>query len=266
MARGVLIAGNWKMNAAPAETRAFFAALRADLASSSVAMSLQTGKLRAALFTPAVSLTTALECANALGAPLSVGSQNTHWEKSGAFTGEISGPMLREIGIGASLVGHSERRQYFGETDETARKRAESLLAQDFSVIFCIGETRAEREAGATESVLRRQLDAGLPADWSSAGNRFVIAYEPVWAIGTGLTATPEQAEAAHAFIRAHLTAKTSAEHSDKLLLLYGGSVTPENIATLLACPNVDGGLVGGASLKPASFLKLLAAGAERVK
>ncbi|MDR3607314.1 MAG: triose-phosphate isomerase [Oligoflexia bacterium] len=248
--RGVLIAGNWKMNYGPKETEAYFRAMAAQ------APSLPSDKLRACLIPPAVSLATAQHLASQNPFPITIAAQNAHWELKGAFTGELSGPMLKEIGLSTVLIGHSERRQFFGETDETVRKRADSLIAQGFEVILCIGETRAEREAHQTEAVLRRQLDEGVSAAALSSG-KLIIAYEPVWAIGTGLTATPGQAQEAHAFIRGHLK-KTHGAIADKIVILYGGSVTPENIDSLLACPDVDGGLVGGASLKPESFLALL--------
>jgi triosephosphate isomerase len=239
----VLIAGNWKMNHGPAEAERFFSVL-GDAP--------QAKGLSACVLTPAVTLTAALALGRKHG--VAVGAQNAHWEKSGAFTGELSGPLLKEIGIETVLTGHSERRQYFGETDETVRKRTESLLAQGFRVIACVGETRAEREAGRTLEVLERQT-AVLKQAVSS--DRLVLAYEPVWAIGTGLTATPEQAQEAHAAIRRALGGIPSTP------LLYGGSVTPDNLATLLGCPDIDGALVGGASLKPESFRSLLHIGAQ---
>jgi triosephosphate isomerase (TIM) len=165
-------------------------------------------------------------------------AQNVHWEREGAFTGEISAPMLLELGVSGSLVGHSERRQYFGETDETVAMRTRAALDAGLEVIACVGETLDEREAGETEVVLRRQVSVLDPHD------RLVIAYEPVWAIGTGLTATPETAQEAHAFIKSLLDRP----------VLYGGSVKPDNAAALFAQPDVDGGLVGGASLDIDSF------------
>ena len=165
-------------------------------------------------------------------------AQSVHWEREGAFTGEISAPMLLELGVSGSLVGHSERRQYFGETDETVALRTRAALDAGLEVIACVGETLAEREAGETEVVLRRQVSVLEPHD------RLVIAYEPVWAIGTGLTATPETAQEAHAFIKSLLDRP----------VLYGGSVKPDNAAALFAQPDVDGGLVGGASLDIDSF------------
>lgn len=189
--------------------------------------------------------------------------------EKGAFTGEVSGPMLQEIGISTVLVGHSERRQYFGETDESVRKRSESLLAQGFKVILCIGETRTEREQNQTQEILKRQLQGALPEAGKGAASylngQLVLAYEPVWAIGTGLTATPAQAEEAHQFIRELMIQRFGAEAAQKTPILYGGSVTPENVDSLLACPNVDGALVGGASLKPDGFLRLLASGCAAV-
>src|SRR6186997_1489581 len=172
------------------------------------------------------------------GTDIAVAAQNVHWEPEGAFTGEISAPMLRELGVYGAIVGHSERRQYFGETDETTAKRARAALDAGLSVIACVGETAAEREAGETEDVLRRQL-AVLEAE-----DNLVIAYEPVWAIGTGKTATPEMAQEAHALIKSLLDVP----------VLYGGSVKPDNAAELLGQPGVDGALVGGASLDVESF------------
>jgi len=171
-------------------------------------------------------------------AGLTTYAQNVHWEAEGAYTGEISAAMLLELGVTGSLVGHSERRQYFGETDETVAKRMRGALDAGLRVIACVGETLAERESGETENVLRRQLSVLEPHP------QLVLAYEPVWAIGTGLTATPEMAQEAHAFIKSLLDAP----------VLYGGSVKPDNAATLLAQPDVDGALVGGASLDVDSF------------
>jgi triosephosphate isomerase len=174
-------------------------------------------------------------------------AQNVHWELEGAFTGEVSPSMLLELGVAGAIVGHSERRQYFGETDETVRLRAEGALEAGLNVIACVGETEAEREAGETEAVLARQVGV-IPRH-----ERLVIAYEPVWAIGTGKTATPEIAQDAHAFVK-------SLHGSD---VLYGGSVKPENAGILLALPDVDGALVGGASLDVQSFEAICRAGAD---
>ncbi len=174
-------------------------------------------------------------------------AQNVHWELDGAFTGEVSAPMLLELGVKGAIVGHSERRQHFGETDETVRQRAEAGLEAGLSVIACVGETGTERESDETQDVLARQVGV-LPRH-----ERLVIAYEPVWAIGTGRTATPEMAQEAHAFIKSLNDAP----------VLYGGSVKPENALVLLGQPDVDGALVGGASLDPASFEAICLAGAE---
>ena len=181
-------------------------------------------------------------------AGLTTYAQNVHWEAEGAYTGEISAAMLLELGVTGSLVGHSERRQYFGETDETVAKRMRGALDAGLHVIACVGETLEQREADETEDVLRRQVTA-LPQD-----DRLVIAYEPVWAIGTGMTATPEMAQDAHAFIKSLLDVP----------VLYGGSVTPDNAAGLFAQPDVDGALVGGASLDVDSFRAICQAAASR--
>jgi triosephosphate isomerase (TIM) len=176
--------------------------------------------------------------AAALEGAVTVYAQNVHWVDDGAFTGEISVPMLREIGVAGAIVGHSERRQYFGETDETVARRAEHALGAGLKVIACVGESEDERDRGETEDVLRRQVSV------LSRDENLVIAYEPVWAIGTGKTATPELAQAAHELIKSLLDVP----------VLYGGSVKPDNAAELLAQPDVDGALVGGASLDPESF------------
>ncbi len=254
--RGVLIAGNWKMNHGVKATADFASAVKSSwksVLSEKTRAAISSGKLGALLFPPATSLQTAVH--EFTGMNISVGAQNVHFEEKGAFTGEISGQMLKEIGIETTLVGHSERRQYFGETDATVKKRAESHLRQGFAVVLCYGETRTEREAGEMKSVLERQLRDGLPDAWNT---RLILAYEPVWAIGTGLTASPEQAEEAHAYSREILVKRYGAENAAKIKILYGGSVTPENVKALLSQANVDGGLVGGASLKPESFLALL--------
>jgi triosephosphate isomerase len=175
------------------------------------------------------------------GTEIGVFAQSCHWEPEGAFTGEISAPMLRELGVYGAIVGHSERRQYFGETDETAARRAEAALASGLEVIACVGEMEEQRERGETEDVLRRQVTV-LPDH-----DGLVVAYEPVWAIGTGKTATPELAQKAHAFIKTILPRP----------VLYGGSVKPDNAAELLSQPDVDGALVGGASLDLDSFTKI---------
>jgi triosephosphate isomerase len=188
-----------------------------------------------------------------------IGAQNIHYEKSGAFTGEISASMLKEIGVTQALVGHSERRQYFGETNESVLKRTVGALAQGIEVLVCIGETQAERNEGHTQNVIEAQLNPLLTneACLQAFGKNLHIAYEPVWAIGTGVTATPAQAEETHAFIRSLLAKKLSVADTNATRILYGGSVTPSNLKELLACENIDGGLVGGASVKVESWTAL---------
>jgi triosephosphate isomerase (TIM) len=222
-----LIAGNWKMFKGPAEAGALCRALRdVDLPDG----------VEVAVCPPYVSLAAAV---NALaGTEIGVFAQNCHWEAEGAFTGEVSAPMLRELGVYGTLVGHSERRQFFGETDESVGRRTAACLAAGLHVIACVGETLEQREAGETNEVLRRQL-AVLEHD-----DNLVIAYEPVWAIGTGRTATPAMAQEAHETIKGLIDVP----------VLYGGSVKPENAAELLAQPAIDGALVGGASLDVDSF------------
>src|SRR6266498_2990159 len=228
--RLMLIAGNWKMFKGPAETAEFCVALRDRQLPPGV---------DAVVCPPFVSLAVAVQLL--AETDIAVAAQNVHWEPEGAFTGEISAPMLRELGVYGAIVGHSERRQHFGETDETVARRARAALDAGLSVIACVGETEAEREAGDTEQVLRRQVSV-LEAD-----EQLVVAYEPVWAIGTGKTATPELAQEAHALIKSLL----------HVPVLYGGSVKPENAAELMAQPAVDGALVGGASLDVDSFIAI---------
>jgi triosephosphate isomerase len=222
----MLIAANWKMYKGPAETAEFCLGLREqDLDGTAVV-----------ICPPYVSLAVAVQLL--AGTEIAVAAQNVHSEPDGAFTGEISAGMLLELGVYGAIVGHSERRQHFGETDETVGKRAAAALSAGLFVIACVGETEDERERGETEDVLRRQVSV-LEAD-----DNIVLAYEPVWAIGTGKTATPDTAQEAHAFIKSLLDAP----------VLYGGSVKPDNAAELLAQPDVDGALVGGASLDLDSF------------
>ena len=233
----MLIAGNWKMNKTAEETTEFCSALKGRLAG--------LDGVDVAVFPPFTSLRAAV--AELAETEIAVGAQNVHWEVAGAYTGEVSATMLREVGAYAVIVGHSERRQHFGETDATAGRRAAAALEASLSVIACVGELEAERDAGETEDVLRRQVLA-LPED-----TELVIAYEPVWAIGTGKTATPDQAGEAHAFIKSIVDVR----------VLYGGSVTPDTAPDLLAQPDVDGALVGGASLDLESFAAICEAAAR---
>jgi triosephosphate isomerase (TIM) len=222
----MLIAGNWKMYKGPAEAGEFCLGLREQ----------ELDGVDVVVCPPYLSLPVAVQLL--AGTEIAVAAQNVHWEDEGAYTGEISARMLREVGVYGTIVGHSERRQYFGESDETVGKRVHAALQAGLFVIACVGETEEERETGRTEDVLRRQLSVLEPDD------NLVLAYEPVWAIGTGKTATPELAQEAHAFIKSQLDAP----------VLYGGSVKPENAGELLAQPDVDGALVGGASLELESF------------
>ena len=219
----MIVAGNWKMFDGPDPV-----ALRAAL-----------GDLPHVVAPPYIHLRACVE------AGLTTYAQNVHWENEGAFTGEISAPMLQALGVTGAIVGHSERRQYFGETDESVAKRTRAALDTGLKVIACVGETEAQREAGETEDVLRRQVSV------LESHPNLVIAYEPVWAIGTGKTATPEIAAEAHAFVKSLLD----------LPVLYGGSVKPDNAAVLMAQPAVDGALVGGASLDIDSFVAICRAG-----
>ena len=220
----MLIAGNWKMFKTPSETEAFCRAFEPPPGVDIV------------ICPPYTSI------GEAVAGGLAVFAQNVHWAAEGAFTGEISAPMLLELGVGGSLVGHSERRQYFGETDETVARRTSAALEAGLSVIACVGESEEEREAAQTELVLRLQVES--VRDAVGAHERLVIAYEPVWAIGTGRMATPGQAQEAHAFIKSLCDVP----------VLYGGSVKPETAEEILAQPDVDGALVGGASLEVDSF------------
>jgi triosephosphate isomerase len=230
-----LIAGNWKMYKGPAEAAEFCLRLREqDL----------TG-VEVVVCPPYVSLAVSVQLL--AGTEVAVAAQNVHWKQDGAYTGEISAGMLLELGVYGAIVGHSERRQYFGDTDETTAQRASAALSAGLFVIACVGETEEEREGGVTEDVLRRQVSLFEPDD------NLVIAYEPVWAIGTGKTATPDMAQEAHAFIKSVLDGP----------VIYGGSVKPDNAEELLGRPDVDGALVGGASLELESFMAICRAGAS---
>jgi triosephosphate isomerase len=194
------------------------------------------------------------------GTPIALGAQNLHWENQGAWTGEVSGPMLHDAGCTYVIVGHSERRQHFGETNETVARRVRAALGSGLRVIACVGETLAERDAGSTEEVVTRQVREGLGGLDGAAWGSIVLAYEPVWAIGTGRNATPEQAQEVHALVRGLVASMASHELAEKLRIQYGGSVKPENAAVLLGQADVDGALVGGASLQADGFLRIVAA------
>ena len=246
--RKTIIAGNWKMNKTAAEAKSFieeFKPLVADIDSVEIVL--------CPVFT---ALTAAVEAA--AGSNVKIGAQNIHWAANGAFTGEISAAMLKETGIEYVIIGHSERRQYFGETDETVNQRLKAALEAGLTTMVCIGELLEEREGGETEAVLNTQLKGGLAGISKDDMAGIVIAYEPVWAIGTGKTATPEMAEETHAYIRKVLAEMFDADTADKVRIQYGGSMKGANSAELIGQPDIDGGLVGGAALEPASFAELI--------
>jgi triosephosphate isomerase len=205
-------------------------------------------------------------CSIFRGTTVRVGAQNMHWEKSGAFTGEISGYMLKDLGCTFVLLGHSERRHVFGETDSMINKKIKTALSLGLNVIFCLGERLEEREAGRTFEVVEKQLTAGLDGIKPEALSEITIAYEPVWAIGTGKNATPQQAQEIHGYLRSIINNKYGNEIAYQTRIMYGGSVTPENSRELLAEADVNGLLVGGASLKKDSFLKIVFTALERVR
>lgn len=243
-----IIAGNWKMNKTASEAR--------DLAQKLiplVAGVINREIVLAPAFTALSTVAGAIK-----GTNLSLAAQNLFWEDKGAFTGEISAEMLLDLGCKYVIIGHSERRQFFGETDGTVNKKVRQALNKGLFPIVCVGELLNEREAGRVNVVIERQVIGALKSVTASEMQRIVIAYEPVWAIGTGKTATPEQANEVHAFIRQKVKAMFNSQVADSLRIQYGGSVTPENVSTLMAKPDIDGALVGGASLKPESFAALV--------
>ena len=254
MSRKKIIAGNWKMNVKPSET----AALIKGVAEATAAFA---DKVEIVCCTPAIDVTTAV--AAAAGTKVGVGTENCHWEDHGAFTGEISTGMIVDTGAKYVITGHSERRQYFGETDETVNKRTRAAIAAGLTCIMCIGETPDEREAGKLEEVITRQMNVGLKDVTAADCAKLVIAYEPVWAIGTGKTATPDQAQEVHALIRAILAKLVGAETAETVRIQYGGSMKPSNAAELLAKKDIDGGLIGGAALKADSFAGIIQAAAQ---
>lgn len=238
------MAGNWKMFKTPAETTVFcerFLPLVASAAHCDIL-----------LCPPFVSIAAAV--AATAGSAVGVGAQNLYWQKEGAFTGEVSAPMLKAAGCRSVIIGHSERRQYFGETDATVFKKTAAAIEAGLQPIVCVGELLEERESNRTNDVLARQVKEGLAALRPDEFAKVVIAYEPVWAIGTGKTATPEMAADAHRFIREQVRAAFGVEAAAAVRILYGGSVKPDNVKGLMAQPEIDGALVGGASLKPEDF------------
>lgn len=248
MSRKALIAANWKMYKTPAEAKAFIDAF----------LPLVKGHSRdeIALFPSPVLLPTVLEAAK--GSNVAVGAQNIHFAAEGAYTGETSLAQLKAVGGTHTLIGHSERRQYFAETDEIVNKKLKAALAEGIVPVVCIGEVLEDREAGKTAEVLKGQIEGALAGITAAEAKPIVIAYEPVWAIGTGKTATPEMAEETHQVVRAEVAKILGAEIAANIRILYGGSVKPESAAALLAKENIDGALVGGASLKADSFSKIV--------
>ncbi|MFC1888982.1 triose-phosphate isomerase [Thermodesulfobacteriota bacterium] len=242
--RTALIAGNWKMNKTPNEAVAFTAQFIQNVEGCE-----DVGVVIAPPATALTSMAVALKGTNIL-----LAAQNVHWEESGAYTGEISAGMLAEIGCRYVIVGHSERRQFFGETNETVNKRIKAVLNENMSTILCVGELLEERKSERTEAVIEEQVREGLDGINPDEMNNIVVAYEPVWAIGTGETATPDQAQHVHAFIRRLIKDLYDSSIAEEIRIQYGGSVKPSNAAELMAQPDVDGALVGGASLDPESF------------
>lgn len=248
MARKKLIAANWKLYKNPQQTKEFFEAF----------LPLVNGHTRdeIVICPPFVDLTAAVEAAN--NTNVAVGAQDVFWEKEGAYTGEVSCDMLLAVGCTHVIIGHSERRQYFGETDDTVNRKLERALEAGLTPIVCVGEVLEEREAGLTDDILRRQCTGAFRGISGKKAAKLVIAYEPVWAIGTGKTATPEMAAEAHETIRGEVRKAFGDEFSEKMRILYGGSVKPENANALMSQEQIDGALVGGASLKPDSFAAIV--------
>lgn len=248
--RTKIIAGNWKMNMTGTAALDLIEAVKREVA--------DVGKVEVVVCPPFTELkAAAAACASS---NVMLGAQNVHWAEAGAFTGEISAAMLQSAGVKYVIIGHSERRQYFGETDETVNKRAKAALAAGLIPIVCVGETLEERDDGRMEDVVVRQTKAGLDGLGADI-SRIVIAYEPVWAIGTGRTATPAQAQEVHALIRRTLCETVGGDVANGIRIQYGGSMKPENAKELLSQPDIDGGLIGGAALKAESFAAIIKAG-----
>ncbi|MGA2905151.1 MAG: triose-phosphate isomerase [Candidatus Korobacteraceae bacterium] len=246
--RKKLIAANWKMYKTPEQTAAFFREFLPMVAAHT--------RDEIVVCPPFIDLQTAVEAADR--SHVAVGAQNVHWEKEGAFTGEISAAMLRSLRVTHVIIGHSERRQYFNETDDTVNRKLEIALENGLTPILCVGEVLEERDAGLTEDVLRRQCMRAFNGISARKAEKLAIAYEPVWGIGTGKTATPQMAADAHLVIRYEAEKAFGKEFADGLRILYGGSVKPENATALMSESEIDGALVGGASLDPVSFTKIV--------
>jgi triosephosphate isomerase len=248
--RTPIVAGNWKMNKTSTEARA----LAGDLL-----LKIEDNRAEVVICPPFTAIVDVAVAVKERG--FRVYGQNMHEEKSGAYTGEVSAPMLIDAGASGVILGHSERRQLFGETDEALARKVPAALAAGLQPILCVGESDTQREAGETEDILRRQLEADLAGVDPAALAGIVIAYEPIWAIGTGKTASPEQAQEACAFVRA-VVAERDSGAAEEIRILYGGSMKPGNAAELIALPDIDGGLIGGASLDPGDFAAIVAAAA----
>lgn len=248
--RRLFIAGNWKMNKDLAGAKELVAAIKARTA--------KNNDVEIGVFPPFVYVPAVVEAAK--GSPIVVGAQDMYWEASGAFTGQVAGPMIKNVGATHVIIGHSERRQFFGETDETVNKKLLAALKIGLKPIVCIGETLSERELNATEKVLETQVYGGLKGLTPEQAAGLVLAYEPVWAIGTGKTATPQQAQDAHAFIRSILAQMFGAATAEAVRIQYGGSVKPSNAKELMGQKDIDGALVGGASLDAESFIGIIQA------
>jgi triosephosphate isomerase len=246
--RRPVIAGNWKMFKTRGETSAFFDAFLPQVQN--------VKHCDIVVAPPFTALSTAVDLANGTG--IKVSAQDVHWEKEGAFTGEVSVRMLREAGCTYTIIGHSERRQYFGETDETVEKKTVAAVAGGLKAIVCVGELLSERDADQATEVVRRQVRDGLGRLTGPDLSHIIVAYEPVWAIGTGRTATPEIAAEMHAVIRKTFAEIYNEAAAEALRILYGGSVKPDNITALMKKEDIDGALVGGASLDPASFAAII--------
>jgi triosephosphate isomerase len=246
--RTKLIAANWKMYKTPEQTSAFFNDF----------LPMVSGHTRDEIVVcpPFIDLQTAVAAAG--GSNVAIGAQNLHWEKEGAFTGEISAGMLTAIQVSHVIIGHSERRQYFNETDDTVNRKLETALENGLTPIVCVGEVLEEREAGLTEDVLRRQCVRAFNGISARKASKLTVAYEPVWAIGTGKTATPQMAVDAHLVIRHEAEKAFGEDFAQRLRILYGGSVKPDNATSLMTESEIDGALVGGASLDPMSFTKIV--------
>jgi triosephosphate isomerase len=246
--RKKLIAGNWKMYKTPEQAQAFVSAFLPQVAGHT--------RDEIVLCPPFVSIPAVVEATR--NSNVAVGGQDMFWEKEGAYTGAVSGQMLHAAGCSHVIIGHSERRQYFGETDDTVNRKLRSALVMGLKPIVCVGEVLQEREAGVTEDILRRQCSIAFREISAGGAHTIIVAYEPVWAIGTGKTATPELAAEAHRVIRAQAAESLGDDVAAKMRVLYGGSVKPENATALMSQPEIDGALVGGASLDPKSFAAIV--------